>query len=105
MFQVVWKPVQNRAPDLFNFIENFSFDWGEYVELLGLYTALARGSKEEKEEEVLWSAACSWLKHGIELPDNKTQSWHLNFPVTVRNQLYIGKTLYTCTQYIRKLNL
>ena len=38
MFQVVWKPVQNRAPDLFNFIENFSFDWGEYVELLGLYT-------------------------------------------------------------------
>ena len=27
MTQVVWKPVQNRAPDLFNFIENFSFDY------------------------------------------------------------------------------
>lgn len=88
MTQVVWKPVQNRAPDLFNFIENFSFDWGEYVELLGLYTELANSS--EVEEDVMWSAACSWLKHDVELPDNQTQPWHLNFPVTVRNQLYIG---------------
>ena len=90
MTQVVWKPVQNRAPDLFNFIENFSFDWGEYVELLGLYTELA--TRFEEEEEVIWRTACAWLKHDTELPDNQSQAWHLNFPVTVRNQLYIGTT-------------
>ena len=91
MTQVVWKPVQNRAPDLFNFIENFSFDMGEYVAVLERYTELVtKSGAGEKEEEVMWRAACDWLRHDIELPDNQSQPWHFNFPVTVRNQLYIG---------------
>ena len=35
--KVAWKPVQNRAPELFNFIENFSFEYPEYIELLESY--------------------------------------------------------------------
>ena len=35
--KVAWKPVQNRAPELFNFIENFSFEYAEYIELLESY--------------------------------------------------------------------
>ena len=90
----MWKPVQNRAPDLFNFIENFSFDWGEYVALLELYTRLAGAGAGRGREQLIGEVACAWLNHLIELPDGAQQPWAHNFPVTVRNQLYIGEDKY-----------
>ena len=94
----MWKPVQNRAPDLFNFIENFSFDWGEYVALLELYTRLAGAGRAG--EQLIRQVACAWLNHLIELPDGAQQPWAHNFPVTVRNQLYIGEDKYIIILYI-----
>ena len=43
--------MQNRAPDLFNFIENFSFDWGEYVTLLEMFNNDTTDYEEDDEEE------------------------------------------------------
>ena len=90
--------MQNRAPDLFNFIENFSFDWGEYVTLLEMFNNDTSDNEEDDEEERMQRVACAWLNHDIEIPvidyDNhqvQRQAWADNFPVTVRNQLYIGK--------------
>ena len=49
--QVVWKPVQNKAPDLYNFIENFNFDLGEFTTLLEMYNKAEVKSAEEAEAE------------------------------------------------------
>ena len=55
-------------------------------------------NEEDDEEERMQRVACAWLNHDIETPvidyDNhqvQRQAWADNFPVTVRNQLYIGR--------------
>jgi hypothetical protein len=35
--KVVWKPVQNSAPELFTFLESFSLSYKEYAGLLAMY--------------------------------------------------------------------
>ena len=51
-----------------------------------------------KDKETMRSVACDWLNHDIEIPvidydhqQIQRQAWADNFPVTVRNQLYIGR--------------
>ena len=63
--QVVWKPVQNKAPDLYNFIENFSFDWGEYITLLDMFN---QADETEDQEDLLERVACAWLNHEVVSP-------------------------------------
>ena len=91
--QVVWKPVQNKAPDLYNFIENFSFDWGEYIDLLEMF------NEAEDGESHMEDVACAWLNHEVvshsldhfsQEKTEYTQPWYRNFPVTRKNHLYIG---------------
>ena len=100
--QVVWKPVQNKAPDLYNFIENFNFDWGEFHTLLEMYNKAeeSTGLLEVEEESLLENVACAWLNHevviqgALDFPNvNQTQPWYQNFPVTRKNHLYIGRIL------------
>ena len=42
--KVAWKPVQSRAQELFNFLENFSFEYEEYMELLNSYNIMMETS-------------------------------------------------------------
>ena len=93
--KVAWKPVQNRAPELFNFIENFSFEYEEYMELLELYNHMVAMEKSTNLEKI----ACEWLKHNhtshlydpfTKHRQARSQAWYKNFPVKIKNQLYIG---------------
>ena len=93
--KVAWKPVQNRAPELFNFIENFSFEYEEYMELLELYNHMVDMKKSTNLEKI----ACEWLKHNhtshlydpfTKHRQARSQAWYKNFPVKIKNQLYIG---------------
>ena len=93
--------MQNKAPDLYNFIENFNFDWGEFHTLLEMYNKEeSSGLLEVEEESLLEKVACDWLKHevviqgALDFPNvNQTQPWYQNFPVTRKNHLYIGRIL------------
>ena len=62
--KLVWRPLESRAPDLFNFIENFSFDWREYRQLLG--DLAGAGGLE--------AAACRWLLHNQTLQGQEAES-------------------------------
>jgi len=93
--KVAWKPVQNRAPELFNFIENFSFEYEEYIELLDLYNNMSKTNNFTTMDQI----ACRWLRHNhtshlydplTNQKKARTQAWYKNFPVKIRNQLYIG---------------
>ena len=35
--QVAWKPIQNKAPDLWKFLDAFNFRYTEYISLLEHY--------------------------------------------------------------------
>ena len=35
--QVAWKPIQNKAPDLWKFLDSFNFRYADYVSLLEHY--------------------------------------------------------------------
>ena len=37
MAKVIWKPVQNSAPEIFNFLESFSLSYYEYMDLIMEY--------------------------------------------------------------------
>ena len=104
-FQVVWKPIQTKAADLYSFIENFHFDQREYMRLLQMFNeeknigVLPAGEKGPRPD-LLERVACDWLthkckKHGLDhLSLNQSapkQPWHQNFPVTQENHLYIGR--------------
>ena len=52
------------------------------------------GGAGRGREQLIGEVACAWLNHLIELPDGAQQPWAHNFPVTVRNQLYIGEDKY-----------
>ena len=68
------------------------------MELLELYNKKSATSTIMSKTELLDDVACEWLNHDIDIPimeygttRNQVQPWYLNFPVTVRNSLYIGK--------------
>ena len=89
----MWKPVQNKSPDLFNFIENLSFDWGEFVELLELFSNMSITAKSETVDDLLADVACEWLNHDVhDEYANTSRPWFQNYHVTVRNKLFIGKS-------------
>ena len=37
IIQVAWKPIQNKAPDLWKFLDAFNFRYTEYISLLEHY--------------------------------------------------------------------
>ena len=93
--KVAWKPVQSRAQELFTFLENFGFEYEEYIELLLSYTNIMDNSNTT----TIYDVACEWLKHNhtSQVYDPMTkqrqarkQPWYKNFPVRIKNQLYIG---------------
>ena len=95
--KIAWKPVQSRAQELFNFLENFSFEYEEYIELLTSYNTMMK--MNTSTENSLEDVACAWLKHNhtSHLYDHNTkqrharqQAWYNNFPIRIKNQLYIG---------------
>jgi len=95
--KIAWKPVQSRAQELFNFLENFSFEYEEYIELLTSYNTMM--NMNTSTENSLEDVACAWLKHNhtSHLYDHNTkqrharqQAWYNNFPIRIKNQLYIG---------------
>ena len=102
MFQVVWKPIQTEAADLFDFIETFNFDQREYIRLLKMFNEARTETNIKQGRHLLQRVACDWLnhkcqKHGLDhFSLNQSapkQSWHQNFPVRKRtqNHLYIGR--------------
>ena len=106
LFQVVWKPIQTKAADLYGFIENFHFDRREYMRLLQMFnkaqtsTDVFQSGEKGSRPHLLERVACDWLnheckKHGLDhFSLNQSapkQPWHQNFPVTQRNHLYIGR--------------
>ena len=41
MAKVIWKPVQNSAPEIFSFLESFTVSYSEYIDLLSDYNKVS----------------------------------------------------------------
>ena len=41
MAKVIWKPVQNSAPEIFSFLESFTVSYSEYIDLLNDYNKVS----------------------------------------------------------------
>ena len=40
--KVAWKPIQNKAPDLWRFLDAFNFRYTEYIQLLEHYNQVTK---------------------------------------------------------------
>ena len=47
--KVVWKPVQNSAPELFTFLESFSLSYRDYTALLTMYNEVKRPQLQDPD--------------------------------------------------------
>jgi len=91
--KVVWKYMENGAPSLFSFLESFSFNYTEFVDLLKMYNMMTRKDPNVSIRKI----ACQWLLHNISLPQDINYNedvgpWFLKYSskMNAKNRLYIG---------------
>ena len=86
---MIWKPLQNRAPEIYHFLENLSLRYDELESLLLSYISSPSPLP----------LSCQWLRHNItSLQYNPyqmrevgvVQEWYQQFPVLNLNKLFIG---------------
>ena len=87
--KIIWKQIENGAPDLFSFLERFVFSYKDYEKLLEFYNDQVEENNLLSTEQI----ACKWLKHKV--PQNKGgmtdwyNQWHGNIKIKKR-KLHIG---------------
>ena len=97
IIQVAWKPIQNKAPDLWKFLDAFNFRYTEYISLLEHYNkvgifnwskllkplskkanSVAKENRLEKNIN-MDEIACSWLLHNHNIAGFVEPWWKSSF--------------------------